>query len=416
MRNFLIILIALLIFPTLPVEADLIDDLKKRIEEQNKKIEKINEEIQTYQKEVQKVGAEKQSLQSAVRTLDLSQERLEKDIDATEGRIYSASLTIEKLELEIDSLEEDISENKEALADTIRNINENDDQSTIEVLLAHETITEAWDKVESLNRFKDSLREHVSELENFKESLHDKVAENVSTKVSLEGYKEELGDKKEVVEYNKQEKEVLLERTKNKEAEYNRLIQEKVAQRKAFEQALFDLESQLNIAIDPTKLPPAGKGVLRWPLDSVVITQYFGRTSSSGRLYASGTHNGVDFGTAVGTPVKSAASGTVWATGNTDNGRCLSYGKWVLVKHNNGLSTLYAHLSLIKSTKGQVVNPGDVIGYSGNTGYSTGPHLHFTVYATEGVRIQQYTNSINCGDVVIPIADPKAYLDPMIYL
>ena len=81
-------------------------------------------------------------------------------------------------------------------------------------------------------------------------------------------------------------------------------------------------------------------------------------------------------------------------TGNTDEPRgCYSYGKWILIKHENGLSTLYAHLSLIKVNAGETVNTGDIIGYSGNTGYSTGPHLHLTVYATQGVKI------VRLGDI-----------------
>jgi murein DD-endopeptidase MepM/ murein hydrolase activator NlpD len=107
----------------------------------------------------------------------------------------------------------------------------------------------------------------------------------------------------------------------------------------------------------------------------------------------------------------------VKGTGNTDSQRgCYSYGKWVLIEHPNGLSTLYAHLSVIGVTVGQSVTSGQVIGYSGRTGYATGPHLHFGVYATQGVKVVQFTSSINCKNVSIPIADPTAYLNPLSYL
>jgi len=134
-------------------------------------------------------------------------------------------------------------------------------------------------------------------------------------------------------------------------------------------------------------------------------------------LYSNGTHNGIDLGVPIGTPIKAALTGIVQATGNTDlQAGCYSYGKWVLVKHNNGLSTLYGHMSLIKAVPGQSVATGDIIGYSGQTGYATGPHVHFTVYASQGVEVRQYTSSIGCKQMFIPIADPKAYLDPMQYL
>jgi len=111
----------------------------------------------------------------------------------------------------------------------------------------------------------------------------------------------------------------------------------------------------------------------------------------------------------------------VKAVGNTDKVRgCYSYGKYVLVKHNNGLSTLYAHLSFIKVNKGDTVITGDTVGYSGNTGYSTGPHLHFAVYASQGVRIVRYGDYVkgktNCGNAYIPVAPLNAYLNPLDYL
>ena len=80
--------------------------------------------------------------------------------------------------------------------------------------------------------------------------------------------------------------------------------------------------------------------------------------------------------------MQAALSGTVVGSGNMDTaggGRCRAYGKWVMIKHANGLSTLYAHLSLIAVTTGQELLTGQVLGYSGNTGATTGPHLHFEV-------------------------------------
>ena len=87
-----------------------------------------------------------------------------------------------------------------------------------------------------------------------------------------------------------------------------------------------------------------------------------------------------------------------------------------MIKHPNGLTTLYGHLSLLSVVKGQQVSVGEKIGYSGNTGNSTGPHLHFGVYASEGVRIGTIPTSINCRNVVLPLSDTKAYLNPLSYL
>jgi murein DD-endopeptidase MepM/ murein hydrolase activator NlpD len=85
-------------------------------------------------------------------------------------------------------------------------------------------------------------------------------------------------------------------------------------------------------------------------------------------------HQGVDLAVSTGTPVKAAASGTVTQAGNAG-----SYGLLVIIKHANGYETRYAHNSRITVKVGQYVKQGDIIAYSGNTGNSTGPHLHFEI-------------------------------------
>jgi murein DD-endopeptidase MepM/ murein hydrolase activator NlpD len=76
-----------------------------------------------------------------------------------------------------------------------------------------------------------------------------------------------------------------------------------------------------------------------------------------------------------GTPILAAMSGKVTTTGINR-----VYGNYVIIDHGNGYQTLYAHMSKIIASKGQWVSQGTRIGLVGSTGYSTGPHLHFTVY------------------------------------
>jgi murein DD-endopeptidase MepM/ murein hydrolase activator NlpD len=213
-------------------------------------------------------------------------------------------------------------------------------------------------------------------------------------------------------------KEKFVINTKQQEASYRKLVATKQAERDAFEKELFDFESQLKQQIDPSSIPQTGNKLLNYPLDDVYITQYFGKTVAAKRLYVSGSHNGVDFRASVGTPVKSAASGVVVGTGDTDPAcRGTSYGKWVLVKHNNGLTTVYGHLSLIKVTAGQTVGAGQLLAYSGKSGYATGPHLHLSVFPTGTVTISDVPSKVCKGAVMrFPVAPVSAYLDPMAYL
>jgi murein DD-endopeptidase MepM/ murein hydrolase activator NlpD len=116
----------------------------------------------------------------------------------------------------------------------------------------------------------------------------------------------------------------------------------------------------------PAVIAPSGSGVLGWPV-SGPVTSGFGLRW--GRM-----HEGIDIAVGEGTPVRAAAAGTViyagWMSG---------YGNLVVVDHGNGLSTAYAHNSSLAVSVGQSVAAGEVVSYSGNTGNSTGPHVHFEV-------------------------------------
>ena len=131
-----------------------------------------------------------------------------------------------------------------------------------------------------------------------------------------------------------------------------------------------------------------------------------------------GFHRGTDLRASVGTPVKAMAEGVVMGTGDTDI--CCpgaSYGKWILIEFNNGLSSTYGHLSLISVSKGQKVSRGQVVGYSGNTGSSTGPHLHVSVYVSDGVKVDSFESKSYRGRTLVqPIASTSAYLNPMDFL
>ena len=132
---------------------------------------------------------------------------------------------------------------------------------------------------------------------------------------------------------------------------------------------------------DTSKAPVRSAGRLSWPLGEGVgrITQNYGETAYAYQFYKGKPHNGTDVAAPIGTPVYAAADGTVARADN--NGR-YQYGRYIMIDHGGGLSTLYAHLSGQVVSSGQGVKRGDLIGYVGSTGFSTGPHLHFGAYAT----------------------------------
>lgn len=414
----IILVIATFAFIATIASADSVQEIKQNISDHNEKIKQLEEEIKSYEKQIETISGEAQSLSNAIKVLDTSQKKIAAEIRKAEINIQKTNVTIKNLGMEMSDIEEKISSNTEAVAKILNKINQSDQETLLESFLGNKTLSDVFDEYKTVSELQQKVRDQSKELTAYKSQLADRKTSTEKEKQKLLVFKSELDDQKKILDLNKKEKNNLLAATKNQEAEYKKLLAITQAEKERFEQELYEYESQLKKAIDPESYPAAKKGVLSWPLENIFVTQFFGKTIDAKKLYVSGTHNGVDFRASRGTPVKATLKGKVKGVGNTDEQKgCYSYGKWILVEHPNGLSTLYAHLDLIKVSVGNEVRTGEVIGYSGNTGYSTGPHLHLTVYATQGIDgIRKYSSSINCKNVNIPIADVRAYLDPMLYL
>src|SRR3989344_4684125 len=392
------------------------DDIRDRIEEKDAEIRKLEREISAFQKEIDTLSKQKSTLAGELKELDLTKKKLNADIKVTENKIAKTNLKIEDLGLDIGDKETSIRNNAASIRLGIKTMNELEEKSLVEVILSDQNYSEIWTDLDNMITVRENLRKNIISLKETKIVLEDTRAETIKAKNELTKLKSQLADQQKIVIQNTNEKNKLLKQTQNNEANYQKLLQDRVAQRDAFEKELENYEAQLSYILDPSKLP-AGR-VLSWPLDSIFITQLFGKTSASGRLYASGTHNGVDLRAAVGTPVKAMADGKVLGVGDTDQ-TCqgASFGKFVFIQYTNGLSSTFGHLSLVKTTEGQSVKRGQVVGYSGATGHVTGPHLHVSLYASEGVKMTTKA-SVACGgrSYYIPVSPVNAYLDALEYL
>lgn len=398
--------------------------IKDEISARNDRLQQIQKEIAQYQAELQKVGAEKQSLQKAINQLELERKKVQADLSYTQNKIGATDLELERIDVEIDETEHAIAINRAAIEEILRRMYESDNHSLIEVLLQYEDISEFWATVEELEQVRTVMGNEVRDFSELKDILEGKYEENQRTRGELVALRNEYAGQQEVLEVNKEEKNELLTQTASKEENYQKLLAEKKAAEEQIRKELREYESQLKFVLDPTTIPSAGTAVFNWPLTNITITQLFGGTEFAkqnasvyaGRAY----HPGVDFGAPVGTKIYAPLAGTVRATGNTDTvPGCYSWGKWTLIDHANGLSTLYAHQSVISVSPGQKVATGEVIGFTGNTGYSTGPHLHFTVYAQDGVSVRKFSEIktvTSCGPATTPVAATDAYLDPILYL
>jgi murein DD-endopeptidase MepM/ murein hydrolase activator NlpD len=117
----------------------------------------------------------------------------------------------------------------------------------------------------------------------------------------------------------------------------------------------------------------AQKALMRTPIDGARLSSGFGRRRHPTLGYTK-MHRGVDFAAPSGTPIYAAGSGLVETAGR--NG---AYGNYVRIRHNARYATAYAHMSRVTTRQGRRVRQGQVIGYVGTTGRSTGPHLHYEI-------------------------------------
>lgn len=415
----LLILIFLGIFIIFPIAfsyAQTVGELNDKINQKNVDIDKLEQEIKQYQIQIDDLGKQKNSLNVSLRQLELTRKKLATDISISTAKIDKTTLKIKELSLEIGNKEDVIANNIDALSLDIRNINELEQNDVVATMLSENNFTLIWNDIDNMATIGGKIIEKTNELRQVKSSLEDTRVETTAAKNELVALKSKLADQKKIVDQNTIEKNKLLAQTKNSEVSYQKLLKDRLAKKDAFEKELNDYESQLKYILDPSSLPNGG--VLSWPLDYIFITQQFGKTEAGKRLYANGTHNGVDFRAAIGTPIKAMANGEIIGIGDTDI-TCsgASFGKFVFIKYNNGLSSTYGHLSLIKVYKGQKISKGEVVGYSGNTGYSTGPHLHVSVYASDAVKMESRPSQACAGRIyTMPISPINAYLDPLYYL
>ncbi|MBC7836908.1 peptidoglycan DD-metalloendopeptidase family protein [Acetobacteraceae bacterium] len=409
----LVVLIVISGVKTLPVYAQNTDQLQAQIDASNTRIKQIQAEIAALQRQLTTTTAEKQTLQKAINELNLSIQKIQKSISLTQAQIDKKDLEIDTLSDSIGDTAARISHSQEGVGAMLRELSAFDQEPMVLSLLSSGTLSSVFDEAANLSTLRIDLQNQIQDLSALRTDLEGDKNEAESKRKELASLSSQLGQQKQGLDAAKGTQNKLLQDTKSKEATYQAQIAQKQAEQAAFEKTLFDLASQLRSA-DPTNIPAAGSGVLRWPLDDIFITQQFGRTSDSGRLYSSGTHDGIDFRAAVGTSVRAARTGTIFEVNQGAVPLC-QYGKWVLIKHDNGLATLYAHLSTINVKKGDVVAAGQVVGFSGNTGYATGPHLHFSVYVANSVAFKQYTCKSG-STLTIPIAPLNAYLNPLSYL
>jgi len=396
-----------------------VDELKDQIQKVTDIKSQLEKEIAAYEQELKDLGAQSTSLSNTIKSLNATINKNALDIKLTQNSIDSTQLQIEQLSINIGKNVDTINQDTRAIASLLNQVNEYDNTSIMENFLKYKDLSEFWNEEQNIYLIQNQIGEKINETKSTKIVLESNKTKTEKKKKDLLNFKSTLVDRKKLLDITKKEKNQLLADTKNSETTYKKMLADKKALADAFDKELEQFQSQLNISLNVSSFPVARHGILNWPLNIIKITQVFGDTafSRTTTAYNGNGHNGVDFGAPIGTPARASLDGFVSGTGDTDL-VCpgASFGKWVFVQYPNGLSTIYAHLSLIKVSPGDPVYAGEVIGYTGLTGFTTGPHLHYGLYATQGSKIMSYKSKVCKGTYTMPVADLQAYLNPLSYL
>jgi len=413
------------------IRAATMDELKKQIETKSEEIKRLEEEANKYRAQIKVKQEMGKTLKTELNRIDQTIKGLRSDIALTERKIQKTSLEVEKITFEMREKEAAIQKLKYGLAALMQSLSEKDKESYLAILIKNSVLSDFFKQLDYLNLLEKKVLNTMDDLRVIRKELEEKKTEMEGKKKELASLKESIQNQKENQEDLKENRQVLLKTTKNQEKNYQQLLLEQEKKRMALEDEIRAIEAKIRVTIDSSLLPVKGRGILglvlpKMSLSSCLnaaderncITQYFGYTSfAAGGNYNGKGHNGVDFRAPIGVEVFSAENGTIAGVGDTDIGcRKASYGKWILISHPNNLSTLYAHLSQINVITGQKVNRGERIGFSGQSGYATGPHLHLSVFATQAVKIDSIQSRV-CGRLMtLPIAALEGYLNPLDYL
>ena len=320
-------------------------------------------------KKLASINADLSKLEQQIALLDQQIEAQEDEIAAQEALLEELTKLIDEKTIELAESEAEQERQYGTMRERIRYMAEHGTTSYLSILLSSDSFSDFLNRYEIIKQI--SLRDEKL-FEKLK-AIRDRVA---SEKLELEETKKEEEETRAVMEQNKLELEAQrAEKIRQQQA----AMDAKNAANKAYAE-MIEKEEKLLAEYKKAAAELAAQstyvgGTFMWPLPAAnnVITCPYGMRKHP-ITGVRKLHTGIDLRASTGTKVYAANSGTV-----TTSGYSSAWGNYIIISHGGGLTTLYAHLSRRSVSKGNKVKRGDIIGYTGNTGYSTGPHLHFEI-------------------------------------
>ncbi|WP_432357621.1 murein hydrolase activator EnvC family protein [Sporosarcina sp. UB5] len=383
------------------VLASTLNDLKKEQKQYQQKKLEIKSDME---KKTNAIKANENSIEMFLNQINV----LNKEIDETNAnmnrvidKINKTNEEIDELKASIEDLEIKIAERDVVLRERVRAMQvKGNDVSYIDVLLGANSFADFIDRFSAVTTLieadRDIMRrqkEDIERLEVEKELVEKKLIELEENKAKLEKLKANLNarkqEKNKLIDELEAEQERLSEEKKSLEEEYHEAIeieaelekkviaeQKRIAEIARQEAERKRKEREAAAAAKPGSLPHVSSGFWTKPANGRFSSSFGWRTHPIYKTKRQ--HRGIDIAAPIGTPVVSAGDGVVSYAGAMGG-----YGNVIMITHSTSggiMTTVYAHLSKISVSSGQVVDKGTYIGAIGNTGASTGPHLHFEIH------------------------------------
>ena len=348
--------------PVFGITKSEVDALKKKVNEASAKKKELKSQVSALSGDIS-------SLEKQISLLDGQIEAQEDEIAAQEELLAQLEILVEEKTIELAASEEDQANQYARMKERVRYMVEHDSTSQLAILLASDSFADflnRWEIVQQISVRDEKLFEELQAIRDKvtveKQELEETQAEAIETKALMDANKAEL-DAQHASKVKALQKAEAEKAAANKA--YADMIEKEEDLMEQYKKAAAQLASQSTYV----------GGKFMWPLpaaNNVITCKYGYRTHPVTKKYK--LHTGIDLRASTGTKVYAANKGTV-----TTSGYSSAWGNYIIINHGGGYTTLYAHLSRRNVSKGATVKQGDVIGLSGNTGYSTGPHLHFEI-------------------------------------
>ena len=395
---------------TAAADSEDIGKINEEITQKKSKIEELSKDIEVYKQAIAAKRTETLTLKNHIGILEDDIHAVELEIEKLQQEIDATTLEIENLKLDIRGQEEKISEHKDTLEELLRILYRNDQKSVLDIILENNSFSEYYNYSHSLISLNGELTDTVQQIKDLKTTLEEKKAELEVKIADLGNLQIDLSTKKDTLLAQKNEKNDVLEQTQSDESKFQELVEDVKSEQDSVSSEIAAMSETVRKRLEEQKekeaqnsqnsntgdkdstdlIAKAGTGVIDWPIESRRVTATFHDPTYVYRRYFE--HPAIDIGTPQGTSIKASDGGVVaiakkldWVKNSSGKIIYPAY-NFVLIVHENGLSTVYGHLSGVNVVEGEIVQKGQTIGRSGGLPgtagagrLTTGPHLHFEV-------------------------------------